>query len=166
MALSLSYIKHLSCEIWKYSVWYSWKYGHLSSGITTSWPANQSDAKLLEGGVQTTEAFDWKLIGFTWRGRIHWNFAHSISMVWLDFCAGNPLFIDRFPPQRSMWYFYVFFDVTLNKLLRQTVDLSVIWDAMALMQRLLGVNTLTKTTSKFRISNNILRDGYGVIQVQ
>ena len=32
-------------------MWYSWKYGHLSSGITTSWPANQSDAKLLEGGV-------------------------------------------------------------------------------------------------------------------
>ena len=32
-------------------VWYSWKNGHLSSGITTSWPANQSDAKLLEGGI-------------------------------------------------------------------------------------------------------------------
>ena len=30
---------------------------------------------------QTTEAFDWKLIGFTERGRIHWNFSHSISMV-------------------------------------------------------------------------------------
>ena len=27
------------------------KNGHLSSGITTSWAANQSDAKLLEGGV-------------------------------------------------------------------------------------------------------------------
>ena len=34
-------------------MWYSWKYGHLSSGITTSWPAKQSDAKLLEGGVAT-----------------------------------------------------------------------------------------------------------------
>ena len=30
---------------------YSWINGHLISGITTSWPANQSDAKLLEGGV-------------------------------------------------------------------------------------------------------------------
>ena len=51
MAVLLSYIWHLSYEIWKYSVWYSWKNGHLSSGITTSWPGNQSDAKLLEGGV-------------------------------------------------------------------------------------------------------------------
>ena len=51
MAVLLSYIYHLSYEILEYSVWYSWKYGHLSSGITTSWPANQSDAKLLEGGV-------------------------------------------------------------------------------------------------------------------
>ena len=32
-------------------MWYSWKYGHLSSGITTRCPANQSDAKILEGGV-------------------------------------------------------------------------------------------------------------------
>ena len=30
---------------------------------------------------QTTEAFDWNLIGFIKRGRIHWNFSHSISMV-------------------------------------------------------------------------------------
>ena len=30
---------------------------------------------------QTTEAFDWKLIGFIYRGRIHWNFSHSILMV-------------------------------------------------------------------------------------
>ena len=30
---------------------------------------------------QTTEAFDLKLIGFIQRGRIHWNFSHSISMV-------------------------------------------------------------------------------------
>ena len=51
MAVLLSYIQHLSYEIWKYSVWYFWKNGHLSSGITTSWPASQSDAKLLEGGV-------------------------------------------------------------------------------------------------------------------
>ena len=33
---------------------------------------------------QTTEAFDWKLIGFIQRGRIHWNFSHSISMVWTN----------------------------------------------------------------------------------
>ena len=33
-------------------MWYSWKYGHLSSGFTTRCPANQSDAKLLEGGVE------------------------------------------------------------------------------------------------------------------
>ena len=32
-------------------MWYSWKNGHLSSGITTSLRANQGDAKLLEGGV-------------------------------------------------------------------------------------------------------------------
>ena len=51
MAVLLSYIWHSSHEIWKYSVRYSWKKGHLSSGITTSWPANQSDAKLSEGGV-------------------------------------------------------------------------------------------------------------------
>ena len=51
MAVLLSYIYHLSYEILKYSVWYSWKNGHLGSGITMSWPANQSDAKLLEGGV-------------------------------------------------------------------------------------------------------------------
>ena len=31
---------------------------------------------------QTTEAVDWKLTGFIQRGRIHWNFSHSISMVW------------------------------------------------------------------------------------
>ena len=31
---------------------------------------------------QTTEAFDWQLIGFIQRGRIHWNFFHSKSMVW------------------------------------------------------------------------------------
>ena len=30
---------------------------------------------------QITEAFDWKLIGFIKRGRIHWNFYHNISMV-------------------------------------------------------------------------------------
>ena len=30
---------------------------------------------------QTIENFDWKLIGFIMRGRIHWNFSHSISMV-------------------------------------------------------------------------------------
>ena len=30
---------------------------------------------------QTTEAFDWKLIGFIKRGRINWNFSHSKSMV-------------------------------------------------------------------------------------
>ena len=30
---------------------------------------------------QTTEAFDWKLIGFIQRGRIHRNFSHSISTV-------------------------------------------------------------------------------------
>ena len=35
---------------------YSWKNGHLRSGITTSRPANQSDAKLLEGGVYYTRA--------------------------------------------------------------------------------------------------------------
>ena len=51
MAVLSPYIQHLSYEIWKYSVSYSWINGHLSSGITTSWPANQSDAKLLEGGV-------------------------------------------------------------------------------------------------------------------
>ena len=51
MTVLLSYIWHSSYEILKYSVWYFWKYGQLSSGITTSWPANQSDAKLLEGGV-------------------------------------------------------------------------------------------------------------------
>ena len=51
MALLLSYIQHLSFEIWNYSVWNSWENGHLSSGITKSWSANQSDAKLLEGGV-------------------------------------------------------------------------------------------------------------------
>ena len=38
-------------EILKHYVWYSWEYGHLSTAITTSCPANQSDAKLLEGGV-------------------------------------------------------------------------------------------------------------------
>ena len=47
----LSYIKHLSYETLKYSVWYFWKNGHLNIGNTTSWPANQSVAKLLEGGV-------------------------------------------------------------------------------------------------------------------
>ena len=31
---------------------------------------------------QTTETFDWKLIGFTYRGRIHWNCSHSKSMVY------------------------------------------------------------------------------------
>ena len=31
---------------------------------------------------QPTEAFDWKLIGFLQRGRIHWNFSHSKSVVW------------------------------------------------------------------------------------
>ena len=51
MAVLSSYIQHLTYEIWKYSVSYSRINGHLSSGITTSWPANQSDAKLLEGGV-------------------------------------------------------------------------------------------------------------------
>ena len=51
MTVLLSYIWHSSYEILEYSVWYSWKYGQLNSGITTSWPANQSDAKLLEGAV-------------------------------------------------------------------------------------------------------------------
>ena len=51
LAVLSSYIQHLSYAIWKYSVSYSWINDHLSSGITTSWPANQSDAKLLEGGV-------------------------------------------------------------------------------------------------------------------
>ena len=32
---------------------------------------------------QTTEAFDWKLMGFIYRGRIH--FSHSKSMVWYLF---------------------------------------------------------------------------------
>ena len=27
---------------------------------------------------QTTEAFDWKLIGFIYRGRINWNFSQII----------------------------------------------------------------------------------------
>ena len=37
----------------------------MSSGITTSWPANQSDAKLLEGGVF---AFDDALVRrYYWR---------------------------------------------------------------------------------------------------
>ena len=39
-------------------MWYFWKYGHLSSGTTTSWPANQSDAKLLEGGVVRMAVID------------------------------------------------------------------------------------------------------------
>ena len=39
-------------------MWYSWKYGHLSSGITTRCPANQSDAKLLEGGVDSNNNND------------------------------------------------------------------------------------------------------------
>ena len=33
---------------------------------------------------QTTEAFDWKLIGFIYRGRIKWNISHSISMVCIN----------------------------------------------------------------------------------
>ena len=31
---------------------------------------------------QTTKAFDWKVIGFISRGKIHWNFSLSIPMVW------------------------------------------------------------------------------------
>ena len=54
IGVSLSCIEHLSHEILKYSVSYSWTNGHLSSGITTSWPANQSVAKLSEGGVYAT----------------------------------------------------------------------------------------------------------------
>ena len=61
MAVLLSYIQHLSYEILKYSVWYSWKNGHLSSGITTSWPTNQSDAKLLEGSVHINSYHQNKL---------------------------------------------------------------------------------------------------------
>ena len=57
MSMLYSYIKHLSYEILKHYVLYSWKYGHLSSGITTSCPANQSDAKLLEGGVCSMQKF-------------------------------------------------------------------------------------------------------------
>ena len=38
---------------------------------------------------QTTEAFDWKLIGFIQRDRIHWNFSHSISMV----CKSWPIIL-------------------------------------------------------------------------
>ena len=30
----------------------------MNSGITTSWPANQSDAKLLEGGVVGLKSFE------------------------------------------------------------------------------------------------------------
>ena len=49
---------------------------------------------------QTTEAFDWKLIGFIERGRIHWNLFHSKSMVFylkfeslIDYClvSNKPL---------------------------------------------------------------------------
>ena len=37
---------------------------------------------------QTTEAFDWRLIGFIYRGRIHWNFSHSISMYVFEYQFG------------------------------------------------------------------------------
>ena len=35
---------------------------------------------------QTIKAFDWKLIGFIKRVRIHWNFSHNISMACV--CVG------------------------------------------------------------------------------
>ena len=38
---------------------------------------------------QTTEALDWKLIGFIWRGRIHWNFSHIKSMVCIEVAGGE-----------------------------------------------------------------------------
>ena len=45
---------------------------------------------------QTTEAFDWKLIGLIERGRIHWNFPHSKSMVWNYWSIPNII-------RRSRW---------------------------------------------------------------
>ena len=50
---------------------------------------------------QTTEAFDWKLIGFIWRGRIHWNFSHSKSMVWCQQCIEEPLAVTLI---RARWH--------------------------------------------------------------
>ena len=44
---------------------------------------------------QTTEAFDWKLISFIKRDRIHWNFAHSISMVCVELANQTEVYFDR-----------------------------------------------------------------------
>ena len=56
---------------------YSWINGHLSSGITTSWPANQSDAKLLEGGVGVADKGSF--LYFVYLLKIH-----DLLYIWIE----------------------------------------------------------------------------------
>ena len=106
MSMLLSYIKHLSYEILKHYVWYSWKYDHLSSGITTRCPANQSDAKLLEGGVHNhTPVSCWvrwlanTLWRHVWGNRRHHKDNANFWLSLLPFLSHSPGFIHDATPR-------------------------------------------------------------------
>ena len=63
-----------------------------------------------------------------------WRHQMGTSSALLALCGGNSLVTGEFPSQRPVtWSFDVFFDLRLNKRLKQTIKTPVIWDAIALI---------------------------------